>query len=73
MVFLCTELSHACISQAGAAALLTMGTAGASLANEFDLLAADTPTNNYLIDDAGVLNRTTKKNVNEDLAKLEVI
>lgn len=41
------------------------------MANEFDLLATQTPTNNYLIDDAGVLNRTTKKGVNEELAKLE--
>jgi uncharacterized membrane protein YgcG len=59
------------LAAAGAAALLSLSTAGASLANEFDLLASETPTNNYLIDDAGVLNRTTKKNVNQDLEKLE--
>lgn len=42
------------------------------MANEFDLLSSPTPTRNYVIDDAGVLNRTTKKSLSEDLTKLEV-
>lgn len=45
---------------------------GTALANEFDLLSAPTPTRNYIIDDAGVINRTTRKGLNEDLTKLEV-
>ena len=45
---------------------------GVALANEFDLLSSPTPTRQYILDDAGVLNRTTKKSLNEDLTKLEV-
>ena len=48
--------------------------AGASgpLANEFDLLSEPRPTSNYVLDDANVLNKTTKKALNYDLAQLEV-
>ena len=60
------------VEQAGAAALLSLGSVGAGLANEFDLISSPTPTNNYLIDDAGVLNRTTKKGINDSLSRLEV-
>ena len=42
------------------------------MANEFDLLSAPTPTTSFILDDAGVLNKTTKKSVNDELAKLEV-
>ena len=59
--------------QAGAAAMLSLGSlSGAALANEFDLMSSPTPTRAYIIDDAGVLNRTTKKSLTEDLTKLEV-
>ena len=59
--------------QVGAAAVLSFGSlGGAALANEFDLLSTPTPTRNYIIDDAGVINRTTRKGLNEDLTKLEV-
>ena len=64
-------LTNLCF-QAGAAALFTMAGAGGALASEFDLLAEKTPTSNYVIDDAGVLNRTSKKGLNDDLSKLEV-
>lgn len=58
--------------QAGTAALLALAPAGAALANEFDLLNEPRPTNNYVIDDANVLNKTTKKALNYDLQQLEV-
>ena len=58
--------------QAGAAALLTLAPAGAALANEFDLLNEPRPGSNYVLDDANVLNKTTKKSLNYDLAQLEV-
>jgi hypothetical protein len=61
------------LRQAGAAALLTTGSiSGAAIANEFDVLTEPTPTSNYVIDDAGALNKTTRKGLNEELASLEV-
>ena len=59
-------------TQAGAAALLTLTPAYAALANEFDLLNEPRPGSNYVLDDANVLNKTTKKSLNYDLAQLEV-
>lgn len=44
---------------------------GAALAGEFDLLAEGTPTS-YILDDASVLNKTTKKTVTDQLKALEV-
>lgn len=58
--------------QAGAAAALLLSPCEA-LANEFDILNEPTPTKNYVIDDANVLNKTTKKSVNDELSRLEVI
>ena len=52
--------------------MLSLSSGSAALANEFDLLSSPTPTKNYIIDDAGVLNRTTKKGLSEELNKLEV-
>lgn len=43
---------------------------GAALAGEFDLLAEGTPTS-YILDDASVLNKTTKKTVTDQLKALE--
>ena len=40
------------------------------MANEFDLLANGTP-DTYVLDDASVLNRTTKKSVGDELQELE--
>lgn len=31
------------------------------------------PTTNYVIDDAGVLNKTTRKSINDQLSRLEVL
>lgn len=45
---------------------------GPALATEFDVINTSTPSLNYLIDDANVLNKTTKKSVNDRLYKLEV-
>lgn len=56
-----------------AAALLSFGSlSGVAVASEFDVINSSTPSFNYLIDDAGVLNKTTKKSVNDRLYKLEV-
>lgn len=58
------------LAQAAAAAAL-VATPAAALAGEFDLLSAPTPTATYVIDDASVLNRTTRKSLNDELAALE--
>lgn len=58
--------------QAAAAATLTAtAVSPAALAGEFDLLASPKPTSSYVIDDASVLNRTTRKSVNDALVRLE--
>ena len=55
-----------------AAALLSVSSIpAAAVATEFDVMNTSTPSLNYLIDDAGVLNKTTKKSVNDRLYKLE--
>lgn len=55
-----------------AAALLSVSSIpAAAIATEFDVMNTSTPSLNYLIDDAGVLNKTTKKSVNDRLYKLE--
>ncbi|CAL8465281.1 g4816 [Coccomyxa elongata] len=58
------------LAAAGAAAALLLSPCEA-LANEFDILNEPTPTKNYVIDDANVLNKTTKKSVNDELSRLE--
>ncbi|KAI3435689.1 hypothetical protein D9Q98_001747 [Chlorella vulgaris] len=56
---------------AAAAVLLSASPlSGAALAGEFDLLAEGTPTS-YILDDASVLNKTTKKTVTDQLKALE--
>ena len=57
--------------QAGAAAALLLSPCNA-LANEFDIMNEPKPITNYVIDDAGVLNKTTRKNINDQLSRLEV-
>lgn len=60
-------------ASAGAAAMLTMGSlSGAAVASEFDVLAEPRPTNTYFVDDAGVLSRSTKSDINKRLSILEV-
>lgn len=60
--------------QAAAAVALTVGglPTGVALANELDVLQAPKPTAQHIIDDAGVLNRTTRKGLNDQLTRLEV-
>lgn len=56
----------------GAAALLTLSPlSGAALASEFDLFAEGPNPSSYVLDDANVINKTTKKSVGDALAKLE--
>jgi len=45
---------------------------GAALASEFDLFAEGPNPSSYVLDDANVINKTTKKSVGDALAKLEV-
>ena len=57
--------------QAGAAAMLSLGGAGgAALANELDILNLPAPGTQHVIDDAGVLNKTTRKGLNDELSRL---
>lgn len=57
------------MTQAGAAALL-LSSPMAAVANEFDLLANGTP-DSYVLDDASVINKTTRKSVGDSLRDLE--
>lgn len=58
---------------AGAAALLSLSSlTGSAVASEFDVLAEPTPTKSYFVDDAGVLSRSTKSDLNKRLSILEV-
>ncbi len=62
-----------CSSQAAAAAVLAAGSvSGAALANELDIMQEPRPSQQHVIDDAGVMNRTTKKGVNDELTRFEV-
>lgn len=47
-----------------------MATPMSAVANEFDLLAGGTP-DTYILDDASVLNRTTRQSVGDELRDLE--
>ena len=60
-----------CLVQAGAAAALLLSPCNA-VANEVDIMNEPKPTTNYVIDDAGVLNKTTRKSINDQLSRLEV-
>lgn len=62
----------AAVSAAAAAALLSVGAAcGPALASELDLLLEPTPTSRYVIDDAGVLSKATRQELNQRLKNLE--
>lgn len=43
-----------------------------ALASEFDILAEPTPTANYYVDDANVLSKSTRNEVNKKLKSLEI-
>jgi uncharacterized membrane protein YgcG len=48
------------------------GLSGAALANELDILNEPPPGTQHVIDDAGVLNKTTRRALNDELSRLEV-
>eukprot|EP00775_Hariotina_reticulata_P011379 gene11379-11528_t len=57
---------------ASAAALLSISSlAGSALASEFDILAEPTPTKTYFVDDASVLSKATRSDLNKRLSILE--
>lgn len=61
------------LASAGAAALLSLGALGApAIASEFDILAEPTPTSTYFVDDANVLSKSTRSDLNKRLKLLEV-
>ena len=62
------------LAAAGAAALLTTGalSGSAALASEFDVLTSPTPKETFYYDDAGVLSRDTRGELNKRLRSLEV-
>lgn len=60
------------VAAGAAAALLTLAPAVPALANEFDVLGEPTPTSSYYVDDAGVLSKSTRSEVNKKLRLLEV-
>lgn len=61
------------MAAAGAAALLTMSPlSGAAIASEFDIMAEPRPTTTFYFDDAGVLSKSTRTEVNKKLNNLEV-
>lgn len=59
------------VAAAGAAALLTLAPAVPALANEFDILGEPTPTTAYYVDDASVLSKSTRSQINKTLRLLE--
>jgi len=50
--------------------LLSLLVNSASMASEFDILAADEPMTTYYIDDAGVLSRTARNDIDNKLSSL---
>lgn len=62
------------VAVAGAAAALSLGAMAPApaMASEFDILSEPTPTSSYFIDDADVLSRSTRSEVNTRLKALEV-
>ncbi len=61
------------LAMAGAAAVLSLGAmSGAATANEFDIIGEAAPTTNYFVDDANVLSKSTRGDLNKRLTTLEV-
>ena len=61
------------VATAGAAALLTLGSlSGAAVAGEFDILAEPTPSAHFWVDDANVLSKSTRGEIDVKLKTLEV-
>lgn len=61
------------IATAGAAALMTLGAlSGAAVASEFDIIAEDRPSTHFFVDDANVLSRATRSEIDKKLGLLEI-
>lgn len=58
----------------GATALLSLGSMSGmpALASEFDILGETSPPKEYFVDDAGVLSKSTRGDLNTKLKTLEV-
>ncbi|KAG2442578.1 hypothetical protein HXX76_002663 [Chlamydomonas incerta] len=53
--------------------MLSLGALGApAIASEFDILGEPTPTANYFIDDASVMSKATRQDINKRLKLLEI-
>ncbi|KAI8475847.1 MAG: hypothetical protein J3K34DRAFT_403008 [Monoraphidium minutum] len=61
------------VAAAGAAALLAFAPAAPSLANEFDILSEPTLSGTYYLDDASVLSKSTRSEINKKLRLLETV
>ena len=60
------------VAAAGVAGMLALAPVTNALASEFDILGEPVPTSTYIIDDASVLNKITKSEINKKLKTLEV-
>lgn len=61
------------LASAGAAAMLTLGSlSGAAVASEFDVMAESAPSTHYYVDDANVLSKSSKGDIDKKLKLLEV-
>jgi hypothetical protein len=56
----------------GVAGMLALAPVTNAVASEFDILGEPVPTSTYFIDDAGVLNKVTKSEINKKLKLMEV-
>lgn len=65
------DVAKKMVAASAAAAMLTLNPM-AAVANEFDILSEPTPTTNYYVDDANVLSKSTRSEVNKKLRLLEV-
>lgn len=60
------------IAAVGAAAVISLGSLSApAIASEFDIAAETTPTTHYFLDDANVLSRATRGEIDKKLKILE--
>lgn len=63
------------LATAGAAAMITLGSLSGgppALASEFDILAEERPSTHYYVDDANVLSKSTRSEVDKKLKLLEI-
>jgi uncharacterized membrane protein YgcG len=69
---LAQRLGRSAAQAAAAAAAAALLVASPACANEFDILGEARPTTQYTIDDAGVLSKATRSDVNKRLKLLEI-